>query len=133
MIVKSLLWDDPCFLSPNTVHLCTTYLLSGEMRVIPHSDELSFKLSFGRVKRTSLSPLCPETLNIAGSGIRTRHKKGPAIRIGAEYGTLSQNGYGDYCTFVYNEFLPGSGRRVKSRADSQLGSQVVGPGRVGMV
>ena len=28
----------------------------------------------------------------------TQFQKGPACRIGAVYGTLSQNGYGTYCT-----------------------------------
>ena len=30
-----------------------------------------------------------------------KSNKGPAIRIGAVYGTLSQNGYGAYCLFSY--------------------------------
>ena len=37
---------------------------------------------------------------------RTLDKKGPASRIGAEYGTLSQNGYGDLSTLMSKAFLP---------------------------
>jgi hypothetical protein len=47
--------------------------------------------------------------------LRRRNKKGPASRIGAEYGTLSQNGYGDH----YNRARAGHRWQACARAENK--------------
>ena len=75
------------------------YVMSRDNRTAKDSGKFwQILAEFARICQIlpEFARICQIEVKNATTGNRTRDKKGPAIRIGAEYGTLSQNGYGEH-------------------------------------
>ena len=88
-------------------------------------DEGALSLADRRTDTKTEPTTTPSLKNVSPLGIEPCEQKGPASRIGAEYGTLSQNGYGDYYCKMSGEFLYEGKNFLKKKARRPFGRRAI--------